>query len=75
MWDGFHGHPMRKDWQEAYYEEDHKPFDSRWPGGHVHRSEEKNVFGKNVSYPPDIDLKPLDGYLGDRGLFVPGSGC
>ena len=41
MWDGFHGHPMRKDWQEAYYEEDHKPFDSRWPGGHVHRSEEK----------------------------------
>ena len=59
MWEGFHGHPMRKDWKEAYYEEDTKPFDSRWPGGHVHRSEEKNVFGKNVSYPADIDLSRL----------------
>ena len=59
MWEGFHGHPMRKDWREAYYEEDVKPFDSRWPGGHVHRSEEKNVFGKNVAYPPDIDLNRL----------------
>ncbi len=59
MWDGFHGHPMRKDWREAYYEEEQKPFDNRWPGGHVHRSEEKNVFGKNVNYPPDIDLNRL----------------
>ncbi|RMG71999.1 MAG: NADH-quinone oxidoreductase subunit C, partial [Chloroflexi bacterium] len=25
MWEGFHGHPLRKDWKEAYYEEDHKP--------------------------------------------------
>ena len=33
MWEGFHGHPMRKDWKEAYYEQDQKPFDSRWPGG------------------------------------------
>ena len=59
MWEGFHGHPLRKDWREAYYEEDLKPFDSRWPGGHVHRAEEKNVFGKNVTYPPDIDLGRL----------------
>lgn len=59
MWEGFSGHPMRKDWREAYYEEEQKPFDSRWPGGHVHRSEEKNVFGKNVSYPADIDLGRL----------------
>lgn len=59
MWDGFHGHPMRKDWHEAYYEEEHKPFDSRWPAGWVHRAEEKNVFGKNVTYPDDIDLSRL----------------
>ena len=59
MWEGFHGHPMRKDWREAYYEEELKPFDSRWPGGHVHRAEEKNVFGKNVSYPREIDLSRL----------------
>ena len=50
-WDGFDGHPMRKDWKEAFYEEDHKPFGSRWPGGEVFRAEEKNVFGKNVQYP------------------------
>jgi NADH-quinone oxidoreductase subunit C/D len=59
MWDGFNGHPMRKDWKEAYYEEEHKPFDSRWPSGWVHRAEEKNVYGKNVRYPDDIDLSRL----------------
>ena len=59
MWEGFDGYPMRKDWKEAYYEDDHKPFDSRWPEGHVHRAEEKNVFGKNVKYPSDIDLSKL----------------
>jgi len=60
LWDGFVGHPLRKDWKEAYYEQDHKPFDSRWPGGHVHRAEEKNIYGKNVSYPEDFDLSRLN---------------
>ncbi len=55
MWEGFHGHPLRKDWREAYYEEDQKPFDSRWPKGHVYRAEEKNPYGKNVAYPADFD--------------------
>ena len=59
MWDGFEGYPMRKDWKEAYYEEEAKPFGSRWPEGYVHRSEEKSVFGKNVTYPNDIDLSRL----------------
>ena len=59
LWDGFHGHPMRKDWKEPYYEEENKPFGSRWPDGHVHRSEEKNIFGKNVAYPDDFDLSRL----------------
>ena len=60
LWDGFNGHPMRKDWKEAYYEQETKPFDSRWPGGHVHRSEEKNAYGKNVTYPADFDLSKLN---------------
>lgn len=60
MWEGFHGFPMRKDWHEAYYEQDHKPFDSRWPSGHVYRAEERNIFGKNVKYPADIDLSKLN---------------
>lgn len=51
-WDGFNGHPMRKDWKEAFYEEDYKPFGSRWPEGQVFRAEEKNPYGKNVQYPP-----------------------
>lgn len=51
MWDGFEGHPLRKDWQEAYYEEDNKPFKSRWPGGDVYRGEMWNPYGKNVRYP------------------------
>lgn len=51
-WEDFHGHPLRKDWREPFYEEDHKPFGSRWPGGEVHRAEENNPFGKNVQYPP-----------------------
>lgn len=59
LWEGFDGHPMRKDWKEAYHEEDNKPYSSRWPGGQVHRAEEKNIFGKNVRYPADIDLAKL----------------
>lgn len=51
-WDGFQGFPLRKDWREAFYEEDVKPFGSRWPEGTVFRAEEKNPYGKNVAYPP-----------------------
>ncbi len=55
MWEGFEGHPLRKDWREAYYEEDGKPFQSRWPDGFVFRAEERNPFGKNVDYPAGFD--------------------
>lgn len=51
LWEGFHGHPMRKDWQEPFFEDQHKPFGSRWPGGNVTRAEEHNPYGKNVQYP------------------------
>ena len=59
LWDGFNGHPMRKDWKEAYYEQEQKPFDSRWPKGYARRAEELNMFGKNVAYPDDLDLSKL----------------
>jgi NADH-quinone oxidoreductase subunit C/D len=55
MWEGFHGHPLRKDWHEPYYEEEHKPFNSRHPEGHVYRAEDRNPFHKNVQYPADFD--------------------
>jgi NADH-quinone oxidoreductase subunit D/NADH-quinone oxidoreductase subunit C/D len=54
MWEGFHGHPLRKDWREPFFEEDVKPFKNRWPEGQVYRIEDKLAFGKNVSYPPDF---------------------
>ncbi|HVO41083.1 MAG TPA: NADH-quinone oxidoreductase subunit C, partial [Aggregatilineales bacterium] len=63
LWEGFNGHPMRKDWHEAYYEEDTKPFDSRWPTGNVFRTEEYNPFGHNVRYPAGFtldDFKDVD---------------
>jgi NADH-quinone oxidoreductase subunit C/D len=56
MWDGFQGHPMRKDWREPYYEQENKPFDTRWPGGHVFRAEEHNPYGHNVKYPEGFTL-------------------
>ncbi|MCK5919753.1 MAG: NADH-quinone oxidoreductase subunit C, partial [Methylococcales bacterium] len=51
MWDGFEGHPLRKDWKEPFYEADVKPFKSRWPGGEAFRAETRNPYGKNVRYP------------------------
>ena len=57
MWEGFAGHPMRKDWKEAYFEQDTKPFDTRWPGGQVHRVEDKNPYGNNVVYPDGFTLE------------------
>ena len=51
MWEGFHGHPMRKDYHEAYHEQDGKPFDNRWPEGNVYRIEDKTEYFKNVQYP------------------------
>jgi NADH-quinone oxidoreductase subunit C/D len=54
MWEGFHGHPLRKDWEEPYFEETGKPFGSRWPDGEAFRVEEKTPFKKNVQYPPEF---------------------
>ena len=41
LWEGFSGHPLRKDWREPLFEEDAKPFASRWPAGTAaHKSDE-----------------------------------
>lgn len=57
LWEGFAGHPMRKDWHEPFYEDDAKPFKSRWPEGHVQRAEMHVPYGMNVQYPPGFDLE------------------
>ena len=55
MWEGFNGHPLRKDWREAYFEEEGKPFKSRWPDGAIYRSEDKNPYQNNVAFPDGFD--------------------
>jgi NADH-quinone oxidoreductase subunit D/NADH-quinone oxidoreductase subunit C/D len=69
LWEGFAGHPLRKDWQEAYYEEDTKPYKSRWPEGKVSRIEDKVPFHHNVAYPPDFTP---EGWVpeGDAALYA-----
>jgi NADH-quinone oxidoreductase subunit C/D len=69
MWEGFHGHPLRKDWKEAYFEEDGKPYGSRWPSGEARLIEESVPYGKNVQYPSEFTP---EGWVpeGDTGLYA-----
>ena len=55
MWEGFEGYPLRKDYHEPYYEEEHKPFGTRWDQGHHVIAEDRNPWHDNVQYPPDFD--------------------
>ena len=55
LWEGFAGHPLRKDWREPFYEEEIKPFKSRWPEGHARRVEDDNPYGDNLQYPTGFD--------------------
>ena len=55
MWEGFEGHPMRRDWHEPFYEEDFKPLKSRWPDGKFVSAEGKNLYKDNLQFPPNFD--------------------
>jgi NADH:ubiquinone oxidoreductase subunit D len=59
MWEGFEGHPLRKDWLEAYYEEPRKMFASRWKEGHHHNAETRNRWGRNVVYPAGMNVEEI----------------
>jgi NADH-quinone oxidoreductase subunit C/D len=63
MWEGYAGHPLRKDWHEPYFEEENKPFKSRWPEGQFARAENKTRFGDNLAYP--------DGFKPELQTFDP----
>jgi NADH-quinone oxidoreductase subunit C/D len=61
LWEGFEGHPLRKDWHEPYYEEEHKPFKSRWPNAESPKprsAEERVRWRANVQYPKGFDPDP-----------------
>lgn len=55
MWEGFAGYPLRKDWHEPFFEEEGKPYKSRWPDGRISRIEDKHAFHRNVDYPAGLD--------------------
>jgi NADH-quinone oxidoreductase subunit D/NADH-quinone oxidoreductase subunit C/D len=57
LWEGFAGHPLRKDWKEPYFEEEIKPFKSRWPEGRFQHAEAHIPFSNNVQYPQGFDPK------------------
>ncbi len=69
LWEGFHGHPLRKDWKEPYYEEEHKPFSSRWPSGHHVRAEDRVFWHDNVQYPLDWDPDQVED-TSDELLYI-----
>jgi NADH-quinone oxidoreductase subunit C/D len=55
MWEGFEGYPLRKDYKEPYYEEEKKPFGSRWDQGYHVFAEDRNPWHDNVQYPAHLD--------------------
>ena len=55
LWEGFEGYPLRKDWKEPFYEQDAKPYKSRWPEGKYISAEERNPFKDNVQYPENFN--------------------
>ena len=57
LWEGFAGHPLRKDYREPYYEQGQKPFESRWPRPEqpgARWAEGQARWQRNVQYPPDF---------------------
>ena len=65
LWEGFSGHPLRKDWREPLYEEEAKPFASRWPAGRADRRSDE-VFVQ----PPQADLPEGSDSLDDDALYA-----
>lgn len=68
LWEGFGGYPLRKDWKEAYFEEEVKPFKNRTPVGIVSRIETHVPFGDNISFPKGFDPE-LWSDEGDEALY------
>ncbi len=68
LWEGFWGHPLRKDWREPYFEQETKPYKSRTSGPHFYH-EDRTPFGKNVDYPPGFDPYTWEPETADEILY------
>lgn len=79
LWEGFAGHPLRKDYKEPYYEEESKPFKSRHPDGEHLWAEDRVPWKDNVSYPvgfdPDLWVSPEVQYRRIMGVDQGGNGA
>ena len=66
------GWPLRKDYKEAYYEEDLKPFKSRHPDGWHTWAEDRVPWKDNITYPvgwdPDLWTSPQVQYRRIMGV-------
>ncbi len=70
MWEGFDGFPMRKDWHEPYYEEEHKPLSSRYPnGGQPVMAESHTSLNGNLRLPETWGAQIWDFHTADRRLY------
>ncbi len=74
MWEGFDGFPLRKDWHEAYYEEEHKPYRSRFPkGGTPLSAEDRTPYHANIRPSEGLnhveELAEMDFSEADRLLY------
>jgi NADH-quinone oxidoreductase subunit C/D len=54
-WEGFEGHPLRKDWHEPYFNEDVKPFKDRWPNARQQPAEQRTALKDNLKFPPGFN--------------------
>jgi NADH-quinone oxidoreductase subunit C/D len=75
LWEGFAGHPLRKDWREPLFEQDAKPFDSRWPDGRPDRSADRMYTRAAAeAFPsesePEDDRSVYEALTRDGGLQV-----
>jgi NADH-quinone oxidoreductase subunit C/D len=69
LWEGFAGHPLRKDWHEPSFEAESKPFPSRWPAGNPAAG--RQLAERRTIFPPPAGPKteanpPED----DRALYA-----
>jgi NADH-quinone oxidoreductase subunit B/C/D len=70
MWEGFDGFPMRKDWHEPYYEEEHKPLSSRYPyGDQPIAAESRTPLKGNLHLPKTWGTQIWDFHTADRRLY------
>jgi NADH-quinone oxidoreductase subunit D/NADH-quinone oxidoreductase subunit C/D len=78
MWEGFDGYPLRKDYKEAYFEEDTKPYKSRHPDGEHAWAEDRVPWKDNTVYPvgwdPDLWTQSTVQYRRIMGVDEGGNG-